>query len=665
MIMVGQKLYLLTEKCNIIVRNCGQGRDEDVLADMGDFTNTITGLIPDVQFFSSAEFLNTLQKLLIAMTKPDIEAIGTTVRKSIIPMLVKLYREYEADNREDDTRITKISTVGSGAASDAVAQFDNYAEAARRTAQPRKMWSEDEAKQWVDGIGYDGRDRAVCLFGRGDGTCEKELKSRLSSGSILLVYEPEKSDLIGFRDELQTRIDFYRQESLLICVHPLYQDIFRHEYAQFLHLINENRTRVMVNKNTMARFKENASRNVITNLPMLKDANLIDDLRKILPNDVPVIIVAAGPSLDKNIEELKRAKGHCLIFAVDTAMKYLLAHDIMPDLGITIEPIKPMANYEDPRCFVVPHVFDCESNPEIVSKNTARKFIYNCRDYVKRLLQALGKNVPNDIASGGSVATAAFAICYQLGMRRIIMIGQDLAYQGESTHAGGVESKGINNNIGYEMIEGIDGSQVRTRSDWLAYLKWFENAIALMKDMGKDMEVIDATEGGALIHGSKVMTLAEAIDEYCVLEYDFEKELAKLPCLLNPHEYDKLLKLVEKSTIELEQVETAARDAVRICEGELEKLEKSEQNETEKRASDEIDKKVMNDLTQARIACEKALLYPLINNYAVTGIAEEVSRIRLEKTGAESELLQQKLAFEAIADACGYFTGVMEESRNQ
>ena len=56
------------------------------------------------------------------------------------------------------------------------------------------------------------------------------------------------------------------------------------------------------------------------------------------------------------------------------------------------------------------------------------------------------------------------------------MIGQDLAYQGEATHAGGIESKGINNNIGYEMIEGIDGGQVRTRSDWLAYLKWFENA---------------------------------------------------------------------------------------------------------------------------------------------------------------------------------------------
>lgn len=657
--MIRQKLYLLTEKCKTAVRNCGQGKTEDVLAGMGDITNTVTEMISDIQFFSSPEFLNTLQILFLAMSKPDLDAIATTLCNTMVPSLEKLFNEYETGKQSDDTSSGPVSAQGPIA--DTIAQFEGYAVASKKTGKTLELWNENEAHQWFKSIDYDGRDRAICMFGRGDGVCEKELRQRLSSGSILLIYEPEKGDLIGFRDELQTRIDFYRQESLMICAHPLYQDVFKHEYAQFLHLINENRTRVMVNKNTMARFKENASRNVITNLPMLQNANLVDDLKKILPIDVPVIIVAAGPSLDKNIEELKRAKGHCLIFAVDTAMKYLLAHDIMPDLGITIEPIKPMANYEDPRCFEVPHVFDCESNPEIVSKNTARKFVYNCRDYVKRLLQALGKQVPNDIPSGGSVATAAFAICYQLGIRRIIMIGQDLAYQGEATHAGGVESKGINNNIGYEMIEGVDGGQVRTRSDWLAYLKWFENAIALMKDMGKDMEVIDATEGGALIHGSRVMTLKEAIDEYCILEYNFARELAKLPCLLNSGEYDKLFKLVEKSAIELDSVETAAREAVAICEAQLNICREKESDYLLGKSDEQNDKKWMSDLTSARINCEKALLYPLINNYAVTGIAEEVSRIRLEKTGLESELLQQKLAFEAIVDACGYFNSIMSE----
>ena len=157
----------------------------------------------------------------------------------------------------------------------------------------------------------------------------------------------------------------------MIVEHPLYKEIFLHEYAGFIHAINDNRTRVMVNRNTLARFREDAPRNVITNLPMMEHANLVTELGKILPRDIPVIIVSAGPSLDKNIEELRRAKGHSLIFAVDTAMKYLLAKDIIPDLAITIEPIKPMANYEDERCFKVPHVFDNESNPQIVSKHTA------------------------------------------------------------------------------------------------------------------------------------------------------------------------------------------------------------------------------------------------------------------------------------------------------
>ena len=140
--MVRQKLYLLAEKCNIIVRNCGQSKAEDVLADMGDFTNTITGLIPDVQFFGSAEFLNTLQKLLLAMTKPDMEVISSTIQKSIIPVLEKMYREYETDNREGNTTKNNNSTVRSGAASDAAAQFDSYAVAARRTEQQLMLWED-------------------------------------------------------------------------------------------------------------------------------------------------------------------------------------------------------------------------------------------------------------------------------------------------------------------------------------------------------------------------------------------------------------------------------------------------------------------------------------------------------------------------------------------
>ncbi|MCR5685195.1 MAG: DUF115 domain-containing protein [Lachnospiraceae bacterium] len=665
---IRRKLCLLLGKCGLIVRLCGQGRAEDAFAGVGDFTGAITDLLKDVTaagdvrltaLFGSEKFLKPLQTIMLSMGTMDTASLKNAMNTGMIPLL-----EEAAGIVEDSTAIPDASRsdssedprLGMSAARDLLAGFEAMAKAASEAGRKdNDLWSEQEATEWAAGIDYDGKPRAVCMFGNADGKCAAALRNRLAEGSLLIIYEPERTNIIDFREELQLKLDYYRQESLLIVEHPLYKAYFQHEYAVFIRAINENRTRVMVNRNTLARFREDAPRNVIRNLPMMEHANLVGELSRILPVDVPVIIVSAGPSLDRNIEELRRAKGHALIFAVDTAMKYLLAHDIMPDLAITVEPIKPMANYEDPRCFVIPHVFDNESNPEIVGRHAARKFIYNCRDYVKRLLTALGKKVPADSPSGGSVATAAFAICYQLQMRRIILIGQDLAYSGESTHAGGVESKGINNDIGYEMIDGIDGGKVRSRSDWLAYLKWFENAIALMKDSGYDMEVIDATEGGALIHGSKVMTLAQAIDEYCALEYNFENELARLPYLLNDREWEKFKGLVERSAAELDDVRRTALDAAQLCGETIRKLESAGGNDAEP-GSDVSD--IFRQLRRARELCEQALLYPLINNYAVTGIAAEVSRLRLEESGDISELKQQKLAFEAIVDACMYFNKI-------
>ena len=90
--MIRRKLYLLTEKCKLIVRSCGQDRTDEVLAGMGDFTAAITDILPEVPFFNSVEFLNLLQKTLTAMTKPDIGAIRESLYNDMIPAFEKLYK---------------------------------------------------------------------------------------------------------------------------------------------------------------------------------------------------------------------------------------------------------------------------------------------------------------------------------------------------------------------------------------------------------------------------------------------------------------------------------------------------------------------------------------------------------------------------------------------
>ena len=44
------------------------------------------------------------------------------------------------------------------------------------------------------------------------------------------------------------------------------------------------------------------------------------------------------------------------------------------------------------------------------------------------------------VTSGGSVSTEAFMIALHLGFRKIILIGQDLAFVGGKTHTSGVEN---------------------------------------------------------------------------------------------------------------------------------------------------------------------------------------------------------------------------------
>lgn len=57
--------------------------------------------------------------------------------------------------------------------------------------------------------------------------------------------------------------------------------------------------------------------------------------------DIPVIIVSAGPSLDKNVKELRKAQGKAFIIVVDAALRTVLQAGVQPDIVCTIDPESP------------------------------------------------------------------------------------------------------------------------------------------------------------------------------------------------------------------------------------------------------------------------------------------------------------------------------------
>lgn len=114
------------------------------------------------------------------------------------------------------------------------------------------------------------------------------------------------------------------------------------------------------------------------NLPALLEGASVEGMQTYfgehLDTEVPAIIVSAGPSLDKNIRMLKRAKGHAFLIGVDSALKALLREEIRPDIAISIDPGKNPELFTDDRLNELPFVVAGFSLPMIVRKNRSRVF---------------------------------------------------------------------------------------------------------------------------------------------------------------------------------------------------------------------------------------------------------------------------------------------------
>src|SRR5690606_28411622 len=113
---------------------------------------------------------------------------------------------------------------------------------------------------------------------------------------------------------------------------------------------------------------------------------------------------------------------------------------------------------------------------------------------------------------GASVANASLAIAAYLGCNPIIFLGQDLAYTDGKHHADSCGGTTLKEDDDLIEVEGIDGNKVFTNSVWHTFLMWMEKFII----HNPNKTYIDATEGGAKIHGTDIIPLRQAIEKYCI-----------------------------------------------------------------------------------------------------------------------------------------------------
>ena len=266
----------------------------------------------------------------------------------------------------------------------------------------------------------------------------------------------------------------------------------------------------------------NGLRNNYTSVDGCTFCNSISELRGKFKG-VPAIIVSGGPSLDKNVELLKQAEGKAVILSTDAAYRACRRIGVKADAIASIERDEPTYKhfYEnqemDPDMVLIgpslmwPDIIGTYPGKKVLMKKTQG----GADGWWGNFFPAI-----EWLNMGFSCANVAHAVASEMGCEPIILIGQDFAYTDNKKHS--EDAKYHKENVveekkqgdkGTLWVEDINGELVQTTE----YLNMFRQGMEARILVDQNL-VIDATEGGAKIKGTKIMTFADAIAQYCTKE---------------------------------------------------------------------------------------------------------------------------------------------------
>lgn len=223
-----------------------------------------------------------------------------------------------------------------------------------------------------------------------------------------------------------------------------------------------------------------------------------------LMDNVPMVLVAAGPSLQKNINFLKQYHKQVIIGAVGTALQPLLKNGILPDFFMLTDSHETLhcqfTNICDSMLKTIPLFYLSTVMPCVVSQYPGPKIMLLQQGIEEAEELASELNIAT-VQTGGSVATTLLDWMVQLGAKQICFVGQDLAFSNNQTHTIGTTSyEELSENSLQSLME-IDDyfrqCKVRTPGNLYIYKKWIETYIW----QHPDIDFFNATQGGAYIEG--------------------------------------------------------------------------------------------------------------------------------------------------------------------
>ena len=338
----------------------------------------------------------------------------------------------------------------------------------------------------------------------------------------------------------------------LMLTTPAYRDMNTQKFNEMVETLQRMVGRYNLDlKYTQQKFFPIA-RTIIQNIPNLIKEPPLSSIKDFYKGQTAVV-VSAGPTLDRNIETIKKYRDNIVLIVVGTAMKTIAKHGITPDFLCIIETYDSSKQIEGLDLSEVNFVTEPFSNINL------RKFKF------KQIYSHISDNMPvnsfwsniinentEEYLSKGTVSYTALNVARILGCSKIVMVGQDLAYiegqcyskdsaykdlecrfnkdnnrweitakdfdsfadslsnypeREKRLEAARTRLKNLNNSLYY--VKSIKGEQIPTESVYAAFIK----PLSEFAQRFNDREFINTSLEGAQIDGYKNMPLEEALKE--------------------------------------------------------------------------------------------------------------------------------------------------------
>lgn len=483
------------------------------------------------------------------------------------------------------------------------------------------------------------------IFGLSDGKHIRKILEKCDNTNQLIVYEPDIQlfyqacclfplddlleservvfyvpELIGNIEKIVSKTVSYMNRTILeMCVLPGYDFLYREDYTKFEDEIIDGVKESVVTKNTKLAIGRKNPQYTLYHMKNIVYHSDCEQLRKKLAeydlSHIPAIIVSAGPSLDKNINELKKAQGKAFIIVVDAALRSVIKAGIRPDMVYTVDYKAPDYFFEGIDLSGLNWMCERLSKPWILEQADQKIFYsgYFCTYYSVLSMKTIGYALPA-VSSGGSVSTNAFTLACYLGFQKIIFTGQDLAFTNGVSHTKGAigafgDNKKYIKSRYIVQVESADGELLDTDFQMWGYKHWFEKAIRTL--IGK-VDVINATEGGANIEGAENRKLSEVIAQECTEQLDIYEIVRNIPPAFTKEQQ------IEMSA-ELNRMKDYLTELRELTEHAIEKQERLlsllEQNPSEDMKGYLIEMTKDNEAIGTHVIAELVALYTLKEEY--------------------------------------------------